>query len=192
VKQNSSIRSYGPETPAGPQGREIAEKLRRLQEIIKNLPEEERKKLRAMSPEERIRFVARKLRERNAEQKQLKPKAKPPVRERKGKAQPHPQQPKPKPQRPPIAQRQLTLEPGRAPAQVWDEIRAHSSEREILLAGHEPLLGYLTGFLLGAPSLLIDLKKGSLVRIDMDHVGLRPRGVLRWYLTPKLAISCRE
>ncbi len=84
------------------------------------------------------------------------------------------------------------LEPGRAPDQVWDEIRLHSSEREILLAGHEPLLGYLTGFLLGAPSLLIDLKKGSLVRIDMDHVGLRPRGVLRWYLTPKLAISCRE
>jgi phosphohistidine phosphatase len=81
------------------------------------------------------------------------------------------------------------LRPGCSPEEVWDDLRAYGSENRIALSGHEPLLGYLTGFLLGTPSLLIDLKKGSLVRIDMDHVGPQPRGVLRWYLTPRLAIS---
>lgn len=81
--------------------------------------------------------------------------------------------------------------PGHSPDQVWDEIRRQAPEQRLLLSGHEPLLGYLTGFLLGVPSLLIDLKKGSLVRIDMDQPAPRPRGVLRWHLTPKLAFSRR-
>ena len=81
------------------------------------------------------------------------------------------------------------LRPGCAPEEVWDEIRTYSSEERILLSGHEPLFGYLAGFLLSTPSMLIDVKKGSLIRIDMDQIGLRPRGVLRWYLTPKLAVN---
>ena len=85
-----------------------------------------------------------------------------------------------------------SLSPGRQPEEVWDDIRELGAEQRIMLAGHEPQLGYLTGFLLAAPSLLIDLKKGSLVRIDMDRLGAAPRGVLRWCLTPKLALGCAD
>ena len=81
------------------------------------------------------------------------------------------------------------LRPGCTPNEAWDEIRRRGAGERIVVSGHEPMLGYLTGFLLGAPSLLIDLKKGSLVRIDMERIGVQPRGVLRWYVTPKLALN---
>jgi phosphohistidine phosphatase SixA len=48
-------------------------------------------------------------------------------------------------------------------------IREHRDESRVLVAGHEPLFGYLAAHLLGAPSLLIDFKKGAIVRIDVDH-----------------------
>ncbi len=83
------------------------------------------------------------------------------------------------------------LRPGCAPEEVWEEIRVFKGEDRILLSGHEPLLSHLIGFLLSAPSLLVDLKKGSLVRIDMDQVQFQPRGILRWYLTPKLVTGRR-
>jgi phosphohistidine phosphatase len=82
------------------------------------------------------------------------------------------------------------LQPGRMPEEIWEELRSIAAD-SVLLAGHEPLFGYLTGFLLSTPSLLIDVKKGSIVRIDVEQSGPRPRGVLRWYLTPKLAAPRR-
>ncbi len=81
------------------------------------------------------------------------------------------------------------LRPGSEPEEVWAEIRGFKPGEQILLSGHEPLLSHLAAFLLGAPSLRIDLKKGSLLRIEMDRFGVQPRGVLRWYLTPKLAVA---
>jgi len=42
-------------------------------------------------------------------------------------------------------------------------------------------------FLLGASSVLIDLKKGALLRIDLGRLDEAPRGVLQWLLTAKLA-----
>ncbi len=84
------------------------------------------------------------------------------------------------------------LRPGCAPEEAWDELRALQAGGErLLLSGHEPLFGYLTGFLLSAPSLLIDVKKGSIIRIDIEQMSISPRGILRWYLTPKLALSRR-
>ena len=81
-----------------------------------------------------------------------------------------------------------TLLPGCTPNEAWDEIRTYETEDQVMLTGHEPMLGYMAGYLLASPSLLIDLKKGSLMRIDMNHTGVQPRGVLRWYMTPKLAM----
>ena len=81
------------------------------------------------------------------------------------------------------------LRPGSEPEDVWDEIRVFRPGEQILLSGHEPLLSYVAAFLLDAPTLRIDLKKGSLLRIDLDRFGAQPRGVLRWYLTPKLALA---
>ncbi len=82
--------------------------------------------------------------------------------------------------------RTRALQPGSSPEAIWEEIRVHKEEQQLLLVGHEPLLGELVGFLLGAPSLAIDFKKGALVRIDVEDSGAASRGVLRWMLVPKL------
>ncbi|HLK21224.1 MAG TPA: phosphohistidine phosphatase SixA [Bryobacteraceae bacterium] len=82
-----------------------------------------------------------------------------------------------------------TLEPGSQPRTVWDEIRVHKDEAEILLCGHEPLFSSLTAYLLGAPGLQIDYKKGALACVEIDHFPAEPHGVLKWMLTPKLAAT---
>ncbi len=81
------------------------------------------------------------------------------------------------------------LIPGANPKDVWDDVRVHKDAGQLLLAGHEPLLSQTIGYLLGVPSLQVDLKKGALARIDLDRFGAQPQGVLHWLLTPKLAID---
>jgi phosphohistidine phosphatase len=82
-----------------------------------------------------------------------------------------------------------TLEPGSNPHAVWDEIRAHKDEAEILLSGHEPLLSSVTAYLLGCPNLQVDFKKGALACVEIDRFTAEPHGALRWMLTPKLTAS---
>lgn len=79
------------------------------------------------------------------------------------------------------------LTPESTPEAVWEELRLHNGEPQILAAGHEPLFSALTGFLLGCPNLPLDFKKGAMVRIDFERLGPQPHGVLKWMLTPKLA-----
>lgn len=79
------------------------------------------------------------------------------------------------------------LLPGGSPTAVWTEIRSRPNERAILLSGHEPLLSAAAAHLLNAPTLKIDLKKGALIRIDLQRVTSEPQGVLKWLLTPKTA-----
>jgi phosphohistidine phosphatase len=79
------------------------------------------------------------------------------------------------------------LEPGSSPKTVWDQVRVHKDEPRILLAGHEPLFSRLTAYLLGAPNLQVDFKKGALACIELERFGAEPHGVLRWMLTSKLA-----
>jgi phosphohistidine phosphatase len=83
--------------------------------------------------------------------------------------------------------RTKALEPGSDPSGVWDEVRVHRDHSEVMLVGHEPLFSQLTAYLLNAPSLVVDFKKGALVRIDLDNFGPRPRGILRWFMPPKVA-----
>ena len=78
------------------------------------------------------------------------------------------------------------LIPSSDPKPVWEEIRLHKNVSELMLVGHEPLLSTLAGFLLAAPSLYMDMKKGAIVRIDIDSFGPQPRGILKWMLVPKL------
>ena len=80
-----------------------------------------------------------------------------------------------------------SLVPGSSPEAIWNDIRAHRTEEQLLLAGHEPLLSHLTTYLLNAPSLRVEFKKGALVRIDVEGFRGDPHGVLKWMLTPKLA-----
>jgi len=83
--------------------------------------------------------------------------------------------------------RTKALEPGSSPKPVWDEIRVHKDESRILLSGHEPLFSRLTAYLLNVPELQVDFKKGALACVEVERFAAEPHGVLRWFLTPKLA-----
>lgn len=78
------------------------------------------------------------------------------------------------------------LLPGASPEQIWKEIGTDYKVEKILLAGHQPHLGSLIGLLLEA-AIMVDLKKGSLVRIETHGNLGPPRGVLKWMITAKVA-----
>jgi len=80
------------------------------------------------------------------------------------------------------------LLPTASPQEVWQELRSHKQEPELLLVGHEPLLSQAVSHLLGAPGLRVELKKAGLVRLSIDRFGSQPCGVLKWLLTPKVAL----
>jgi phosphohistidine phosphatase len=80
--------------------------------------------------------------------------------------------------------RTRALVPEANPADVWEEIRHRPNERAVLLASHQPLMSALGAFLLSSPALVIDMKKGALVRIDCQRFGPQPSGILKWMLTP--------
>ncbi len=79
------------------------------------------------------------------------------------------------------------LVPFGTPRGVWDELRDHATESSVLLAGHEPLLSQLVSYLLNSPSTLVEMKKATLVRMDISATSAAPRGVLRWMITARLA-----
>jgi phosphohistidine phosphatase len=81
------------------------------------------------------------------------------------------------------------LQPESNPEDIWQEIRGHRAEASLLLAGHEPLFSSLAAYLLGAPSVRVDFKKGALLKLTINSFPPHPRGVLDWYLTPKLAVT---
>jgi phosphohistidine phosphatase SixA len=81
------------------------------------------------------------------------------------------------------------LTPEASPYDTWEEIRDRKDEPSILLASHEPLMSSLAAFLLDSPSMIVDMKKGALVRIDCDRIGPKPRGILKWMLTPGVCLE---
>ena len=72
---------------------------------------------------------------------------------------------------------------------LWQEIRRRPNERAILLSSHEPLMSTMVAFLLDSPALLVDMKKATLVRIDCERLAARPKGVLKWMLTPGVCLE---
>ncbi len=79
------------------------------------------------------------------------------------------------------------LSPNSTVEQVWEELRVHRDETELMLVGHEPLFSRLSAYLLGATDLKIDFKKGAVLRVDFDSFGHQPRGTLRWFFVSRLA-----
>lgn len=77
-----------------------------------------------------------------------------------------------------------TLSPGGSPRSVWDEVRSHHDVEELLLVGHEPLFSELYSYFLDSPTLVVNVKKGSIGRIDLNAGQPAPRGQLRWLLVP--------
>ncbi len=82
-----------------------------------------------------------------------------------------------------------SLVPHGSPEEVWEEIRLFPEAGSILLTSHEPLLGALMGFLLNSPALRVEVRKASIMRIDV--LGLRgvPRGELQWLITPRISLA---
>jgi phosphohistidine phosphatase len=78
------------------------------------------------------------------------------------------------------------LVPHGSPRGVWNEIREYPDEAELMLAGHEPLFSQTVSYLLDAPAMKIDFKKGAMVAIEFENLRGEPRGVLRWMLIPRL------
>jgi phosphohistidine phosphatase len=76
------------------------------------------------------------------------------------------------------------LIPSASPQRVWNEIRSRQDEMQILLAAHEPLLSQLASYLLNSPALQIEMRKASLVRIDLDRFAPDPCGILKWMAPP--------
>jgi len=79
------------------------------------------------------------------------------------------------------------LLPEGSPQSLWEELRSRRQESAVLVAGHEPMLSSSVAWLLGYPTLQVEMKKGALARIDVDRFGPKPQGLLRWLLTPRLA-----
>jgi len=79
------------------------------------------------------------------------------------------------------------LLPNADPHDTWEEIREHKTEEAVLLASHEPLMSSFLAFLLSTPALMVDFKKGALVRVDCDRFGPEPHATLKWLLTPATA-----
>jgi phosphohistidine phosphatase len=81
------------------------------------------------------------------------------------------------------------LVPESAPADAWRDTMIYRDLDSLVLVGHQPLFSALTAYILGFPDLAIDFPASTLVCVDVPLLGLRPRGVLRWMLTPKLAAA---
>ncbi len=79
------------------------------------------------------------------------------------------------------------LLPDSEPEVLWDEVRVHRDDPQLLLIGHNPLLSEFLTVLLGAGDHAIDLKTGGLACVDVGSPGTRPRGRLVWLLTPEVS-----
>ena len=77
------------------------------------------------------------------------------------------------------------LAPDHSPAEVADAIAQVGNRRVIALVGHEPDLGQLGAWLIGAHEPLV-FKKGSIARIDVPAFPPARDGQLVWLATPRM------
>jgi len=76
------------------------------------------------------------------------------------------------------------LAPGAAPRAVLQWLRAQAADATIVLVGHEPDLGRLTGYLLtGGVSAIARYKKGAAALLEFSGEVDSGAGMLAWFLT---------
>jgi len=76
------------------------------------------------------------------------------------------------------------LAPGGAPRAVLQWLRAQAATATIVLVGHEPDLGRLTGyFLTGRASAIAQYKKGAAALLEFSGVPDSGAATLAWFLT---------
>ena len=77
------------------------------------------------------------------------------------------------------------LAPGNTPAKVAEALGSVSTHRSVALVGHEPGLGELAAWLVGAKAPF-EFKKGGICRIDLAWPPAAGAGQLIWLATPKM------
>ena len=77
------------------------------------------------------------------------------------------------------------LVPGEAPARVAEALRPYAGKKAIALVGHEPALGELGAWLIGANAPVV-FKKGGIGQIDVASLPPERYGQLVWLATPKM------
>lgn len=77
------------------------------------------------------------------------------------------------------------LAPGHAPAEVAAELGKLKKASAVALVGHEPDLGMLAAWLIGARET-IPFKKGGIARIDVPSLPPKNKGRLIWHATPRM------
>lgn len=87
------------------------------------------------------------------------------------------------------------LAPGGRAAAVLAALRSRGRPTRVALVGHEPDLGKLAAYLIGA-SRPIPFKKGAMCRVDVPLTGRGGEGTLIWFLPPRalrrLAVSSHQ
>lgn len=81
------------------------------------------------------------------------------------------------------------LIPGYPQKSLFKFLSGYNNLNSILLAGHEPHLGYLASALLGIDESVVEFKKGGMCRIDIKEFPPKEKGKLIWSLTPKHLIA---
>lgn len=77
------------------------------------------------------------------------------------------------------------LEPGHPPEDVAAVLGRLKNKTSVALVGHEPDLGHLAAWLIGAVEPIV-FKKGGICRIDVEGSPARQKGALVWHATPKM------
>jgi phosphohistidine phosphatase len=77
------------------------------------------------------------------------------------------------------------LAPGSPSATVMAQLAKAAKRRRIALVGHEPDLGELAAFVIGARRAM-PFKKGGICRIDVAGLTSKAAGTLVWFVTPKI------
>jgi phosphohistidine phosphatase len=77
------------------------------------------------------------------------------------------------------------LTPAGSPAAVIQELGKHMRKARIALIGHEPNMGELAAFLIGA-KVPLPFKKGAICRIDFAVFPPKGKGELCWFVTPRM------
>ena len=86
--------------------------------------------------------------------------------------------------KPPIATADA-LAPAGSAAAVMQELVRHVRNARVALVGHEPNMGELAAFLIGA-KVPLPFKKGAICRIDFSVFPPKGKGELCWFVTPKM------
>jgi phosphohistidine phosphatase len=77
------------------------------------------------------------------------------------------------------------LAPGHSPATVMAHLAKAAKRTRLALVGHEPDLGELAAYLIGARRPM-PFKKGGICRVDVAGLTSKSSGTLVWFVTPKV------